>query len=59
MGYVINLGLANEVTEKTYENFLLNFNSEKFQKLITKNEIIVDGKGCIRIKQQIEQMIDD
>ena len=59
LGYVINLGLANEVTEKTYENFLLNFNSEKFQKLITKNEKIVDGKGCIRIKQQIEQMIDD
>jgi len=59
LGHIINLGLAKDVTVKTYANAIMNIDSETLCNLSLKNQKLIDGNGRIRIKKQIIQLIND
>jgi UDP-2,4-diacetamido-2,4,6-trideoxy-beta-L-altropyranose hydrolase len=55
--HVINLGLAKDVTTKTYLNALKNLDSKLLSKMSQNNQKLVDGLGCNRIKNEISKLI--
>jgi len=56
-GHVINLGLAKDVTTKTYLNTLKNLDSKLLSQMSQNNQKLVDGLGCNRIKEEIIKII--
>jgi len=59
MGHVINLGLAKNVTMKTYIQTLQKLNSDLIYNMSLNNQKLVDGNGSNRIKRQIIELIKD
>ena len=59
MGHVINLGLAKNVTMKTYIQTLQKPNSDLIYNMSLHNQKLVDGNGSNRIKRQIIELIND
>ena len=59
MGHVINLGLAKNVTSKTYVQTLQKPNSDLIYDMSLHNQKLVDGNGSNRIKKQIIELIND
>ena len=59
MGHVINLGLAKNVTSKTYVQTLQKPNSDLIYNMSLHNQKLVDGNGSNRIKKQIIELIND
>jgi len=59
MGHVINLGLAKNVTMKTYIQTLQKPNSDLIYNMSINNQKLVDGNGSNRIKRQIIELIKD
>jgi len=59
LGHIINLGLAKDVTVKTYADAIMNIDSEILCNISLKNQKLIDGNGCTRIKKQITQLIND
>ena len=59
MGHVINLGLAKNVTMKTYIQTLQKPNSDLIYNMSLNNQKLVDGNGSNRIKRQIIELIKD
>ena len=59
MGHVINLGLAKNVTTKTYVQTLQKLNSDLIYNMSLNNQKLVDGNGSERIKKQIIELIND
>ena len=59
MGHVINLGLAKNVTMKTYIQTLQKLNSDLIYNMSLNNQKLVDGNGSNRIKKQIIELIND
>ena len=57
MGHVINLGLAKNVTSKTYVQTLQKLNSDLIYNMSLHNQKLVDGNGSNRIKKQIIELI--
>ena len=55
--HVINLGLAKDVTTKTYLNTLKNLDSKLLSQMSQNNQKLVDGLGCNRIKNEISKLI--
>ena len=56
MGHVINLGLAKNVTMKTYIQTLQKPNSDLIYNMSINNQKLVDGNGSNRIKKQIIEL---
>ena len=59
MGHIINLGLAKNVTPKTYVQTLQKSNSDLIYNMSLHNQKLVDGNGSNRIKKQIIELIND
>ena len=59
MGHIINLGLAKNVTSKTYVQTLQKPNSDLIYNMSLHNQKLVDGNGSNRIKKQIIELIND
>ena len=59
MGHIINLGLAKNVTSKTYVQTLQKLNSDLIYNMSLNNQKLVDGNGSNRIKKQIIELIND
>ena len=59
MGHIINLGLAKNVTSKTYAQTLQKPNSDLIYNMSLHNQKLVDGNGSNRIKKQIIELIND
>ena len=59
MGHIINLGLAKNVTSKTYVQTLQKLNSDLIYNMSLNNQKLVDGNGSNRIKRQIIELIKD
>ena len=59
MGHIINLGLAKNVTSKTYVQTLQKLNSDLIYNMSLHNQKLVDGNGSNRIKKQIIELIND
>ena len=59
MGHVINLGLAKNVTSKTYVQTLQKPNPDLIYNMSINNQKLVDGNGSNRIKRQITELIND
>jgi len=59
MGHIINLGLAKNVTSKTYIQTLQKPNSDLMYNMSLHNQKLVDGNGSNRIKKQIIELIND
>ena len=59
MGHVINLGLAKNVTSKTYVQTLQKPNFDLIYNMSINNQKLVDGNGSNRIKSQIIELIND
>ena len=59
MGYVINLGLAKNVTTKTYVRTLQKLDPDLIYNMSRNNQKLVDGNGSERIKKQIIELIND
>ena len=59
MGHIINLGLAKNVTMKTYIQTLQKLNSDLIYNMSLNNQKLVDGNGSNRIKKQIIELIND
>ena len=59
MGHIINLGLAKNVTPKTYVQTLQKLNSDLIYNMSLHNQKLVDGNGSNRIKKQIIELIND
>ena len=59
MGHIINLGLAKNVTSKTYIQTLQKTNSDLMYNMSLHNQKLVDGNGSNRIKKQIIELIND
>ena len=57
-GYLINLGQSENVTEKTYVAILHEITPKILHDISLKSIELVDGKGCLRIKKEILQMIE-
>ena len=58
-GHVINLGLAKNVTTKTYVQAIQKSNPDLIYSMSLNNQKLVDGNGCGRIKKQIIELIND
>jgi len=56
-GHVINLGLAQDVTTKTYLEVLKNLDPKLLLEMSQNNQKLVDGLGCNRIKKEITKLI--
>jgi UDP-2,4-diacetamido-2,4,6-trideoxy-beta-L-altropyranose hydrolase len=59
MGYLINLGLAKDVTTDTYARCIKNLDSQLLYSMSLKIQNLIDGLGCSRIKKEIKKIIDD
>ena len=59
MGHIINLGLAKNVTSKTYVQTLQKPNSDLIYNMSLHNQKLVDGNGSNRIKKQIIELVND
>jgi len=59
MGHIINLGLAKNVTPKTYIQTLQKPNSDLVYNMSLHNQKLVDGNGSNRIKKQIIELVND
>ena len=59
MGHIINLGLAKNVTSKTYVQTLQKPNFDLVYNMSLHNQKLVDGNGSNRIKKQIIELIND
>ena len=59
MGHIINLGLAKNVTSKTYVQTLQKPNFDLIYNMSINNQKLVDGNGSNRIKSQIIELIND
>ena len=59
MGHVVNLGLAKNVTSKTYVQTLQKPNFDLIYNMSLHNQKLVDGNGSNRIKKQIIELIND
>ena len=53
-GYIINLGLAENLTVNDYIEKIKNINIKNLQKISKLNLGIVDGQGCQRVLEQME-----
>ena len=51
--YVINMGLAENVTSNDYEKILSEIDSERLNEISKRSYELVDGKGTIRMAEQI------
>lgn len=59
MGYLINLGLAKDVTIDSYVRCIKNLDSQILHSMSLKIQNLIDGLGCSRIKKEIKKIIDD
>ena len=58
-GHIINLGLAKNITTKTYVETLQKLNPDLLYNMSLNNQKLVDGNGSIRIKEQLIELIND
>lgn len=59
MGYLINLGLAKDVTIESYVSCIKNLDSQLLHSMSIKIQNLIDGLGCSRIKKEIKKIIGD
>ena len=59
LGHVINLGFAQNLSENDYLKCIENIDSIVLQNMSIKNQELIDGQGCKRIKKQIMALVSD